>query len=98
MASYDRTSHHIFDKDKLSKEQSYWKRIAPTTAVEEMEARGGWDHKDVQKEKAKAAKAAAAAQEAEAASPEEDAAALAKAERLAKREAALARKRERDSE
>ena len=106
LASYDRTSNHIFDKQKLSKEQRYWKTIAPTRAVEEMEARGGWDHKDVQKEKAKAAKAAEKAQAAAAAAPAENgdtpAAAStssvaddekAKAERLAKREAALARKR-----
>ena len=106
LASYDRTSRHIYDKDKLSKEFRYWKTIAPTTAIEEMEVRGGWEHKDVQKEKAKAAKAAAQAQEA-AASPtaeangggqEDDAEAQAKAERLAKREAALARKRAQQAE
>ena len=39
LASYDRTSAHIYDKQKLSKEVSYWKRIAPTTAQEEMEVR-----------------------------------------------------------
>lgn len=50
LASYDRTTNHIFDKSKLSKEMRYWKTIAPTRAVEEAEARGGWDHKDVQKE------------------------------------------------
>lgn len=50
LASYDRTTNHIFDKDKLSKEFRYWKTIAPTRAVEEAEARGGWEHKDVQKE------------------------------------------------
>ena len=49
LSGYDRTSNHIFDKDKLSKEFKYWKAIAPTRAVEEMQARGGWDHKDVQK-------------------------------------------------
>lgn len=122
MASYDRTTKHIHDKQKLSKEFSYWKRIAPTTALEEMEARGGWDHKDVQKEKAKAAKAAAAAGDAAAVArtapaaadaqaearkdavgevptvepgqvTEADEAARKKAENLAKREAAMARKR-----
>lgn len=104
LASYDRTSHHIYDKDKLSKELRYWKTIAPTTAVEEMEARGGWDHKDVQKEKAKAARAAAQAKQAAAEKPAGGAAApavsdaeKAKAERLAKREAALARKRAREA-
>ena len=50
LASYDRTTNHIFDKDKLSKEFRYWNTIAPTRAVEEAEARGGWEHKDVQKE------------------------------------------------
>jgi NADH-quinone oxidoreductase subunit I len=103
LASYDRTSHHIFDKDKLSKELRYWVSIAPTRALEEMEARGGWDHKDVQKEKAKAARAADKAKDEAAAAPAGEAAAAqatavddaerAKAERLAKREAALARKR-----
>lgn len=125
LASYDRTQAHIHDKQKLSKEFRYWKAIAPTTALEEMEARGGWDHKDVQKEKAKAAKAAAAAGDAKAVARTAPAAADAqqearaeavgdvptvepeqvaaddeerkKAERLAKREAALARKRARDA-
>lgn len=123
MASYDRTTSHIHDKQRLSKEFSYWKKIAPTTALEEMEARGGWDHKDVQKEKAKAAKAAAAAGDARAVARTAPAAADAqaearadavgevptvdaadiddeerkKAERLAKREAALARKRAQQS-
>ncbi len=49
LASYDRTSNHIFDKPKLSKEFRYWKSIAPTRAVEEAQARGGWEHKDAQK-------------------------------------------------
>ncbi|RMG81246.1 MAG: 4Fe-4S dicluster domain-containing protein, partial [Chloroflexi bacterium] len=109
LASYDRTSNHIFDKDRLSKPLSYWKTIAPTTAYEEMEARGGWDHPDVIKEKKKQARAAAKAAKAGSApaakkaapakkqlSPEE--AEKAKAERLAKREAALARKRAREAQ
>jgi NADH-quinone oxidoreductase subunit I len=49
LSGYDRTSNHIFDKEKLSKEFKYWKSIAPTRALEEMQARGGWDHKDAQK-------------------------------------------------
>jgi NADH-quinone oxidoreductase subunit I len=120
LASYDRTSHHIYDKEKLSKEMKYWKAIAPTRAYEEMLARGGWDHKDVIKEKQKAAKAApapkptpapapsatgepvatieAAELVAEAAASANDDAEKAKAERLAKREAALARKRAREAE
>ncbi|MDE0610119.1 MAG: 4Fe-4S binding protein [Anaerolineaceae bacterium] len=61
LASYDRTSAHIFDKQKLSKEMSHWKRIAPTTALEEMQARGGWEHMDIIREKAKAERAAARA-------------------------------------
>lgn len=108
MASYDRTTTHIHDKDKLSKPLSYWKTIAPTTAYEEMQARGGWEHKDVLKEKAKAERAASkakaddkkpAAKEA-ATKAETDAADAekAKADRLAKREAALARKREREAQ
>ncbi|HLY28771.1 MAG TPA: 4Fe-4S binding protein [Aggregatilineales bacterium] len=54
LASYDRTSNHIFDKNKLSKEVRYWETIAPTTAAEEMAARGGYDHTDVQKTRKKA--------------------------------------------
>lgn len=132
LASYDRTQNHIFDKPKLSKPFSYWKTIAPTTAAEEAEARGGWEHPDIIKERKKADKAEAArtaapapaaerpsgqqaaTSEAAAAAGAEQAATAraeatelppteaavpvvdedaAKAERLAKREAALARKR-----
>jgi NADH-quinone oxidoreductase subunit I len=50
LASYDRTSNHIYDMPRLAKEFRYWKTIAPTRAVEEAEARGGWEHKDIQKE------------------------------------------------
>jgi NADH-quinone oxidoreductase subunit I len=113
LASYDRTSNHIFDKQKLSKEMRYWKTIAPTTALEEMEARGGWEHTDVLKERKKAekagggapARARAASGDQPAAAPEDGAehadaqsedADAAKAARLAKREAALARKRARE--
>jgi NADH-quinone oxidoreductase subunit I len=49
LASYDRTSNHIFDKQKLSKEMRYWKQIAPTRAEEEMKIRGSWDHKNFAK-------------------------------------------------
>lgn len=49
LASYDRTTNHIFDKPKLQKEFRYWKTIAPTRTVQEAEARGGWEHKDAQK-------------------------------------------------
>ncbi len=62
MASYDRTAEHIFDKEKLSKPFSYWRSIAPTTAAEEAEARGGWEHKDVLKARAKAAREKAKAE------------------------------------
>ena len=58
LASYDRTSHHIFDKEKLSKEVRYWRTIAPTTAYEEMLARGGWEHSDVIKAQKKDARSA----------------------------------------
>ena len=113
MASYDRISVHIHDKERLSKPFDYYMKIAPTTAQEEADERGGWEHTDIIKEKKKAeaaaAKAAApkpvavpvAATEAVATAPiaevapavsaEDDAAA--KAERLAKREAAMARKK-----
>jgi NADH-quinone oxidoreductase subunit I len=54
LASYDRTSNHIFDHAKLVKEMRYWQTIAPTTAAEELTARGGYDHTDVQKTRKKA--------------------------------------------
>lgn len=57
LASYDRTTHHIHDKARLSKPFSYWQSIAPTTAAEEAEARGGWEHPDVIKERKKQEKA-----------------------------------------
>ncbi len=50
LASYDRTSNHIHDKEKLSKPASYWRGIAPTRAYEEMMVRGTWEHKDAAKE------------------------------------------------
>jgi NADH-quinone oxidoreductase subunit I len=58
LASYDRTSHHIHDKQKLSKPLSYWQGIAPTTALEEAVERGGWEHTDVLKAMKKAGKTA----------------------------------------
>jgi NADH-quinone oxidoreductase subunit I len=128
LSSYDRTWKHIYDKQKLSKPFSYWVSIAPTTAHEEAEARGGWEHPDVIKEfkksggtptpvtepweamKTHAAErvkataqpaptsevAATTPEAAPAAAPEDDAEAAAKAERLRKREEALARKRARE--
>lgn len=116
MASFDRTTVHIHDKERLSKPFSYWLKIAPTTAKEEADARGGWDHSDVIKEKKKKADAEAKAAAAKAAASASAVAAVAdvppsapavddapavdateeerkKAERLAKREAALARKK-----
>ncbi|MBN1964518.1 MAG: 4Fe-4S binding protein [Anaerolineae bacterium] len=54
LASYDRTQAHIFDKQRLSKEFRYWRSIAPTVSAAEAEERGGWEHKDVIKEKKKA--------------------------------------------
>ena len=50
LASYDRTSNHIHDKERLSKPLSYWLSIAPTRAYEEMLVRGTWEHKDAAKE------------------------------------------------
>jgi NADH-quinone oxidoreductase subunit I len=138
LSSYDRTLAHIYDKPKLQKPFTYWRSIAPTTAAEEAQDRGGWEHKDVISARQKAEKEAArkSAAEAEAAAkadapaspqaeaipaaveqavgqaqagstpaqnevPAASAAAAAqdtnsedaKAARLAKREAALARKR-----
>jgi len=49
LASYDRTTQHIHDKERLSKPVSYWRSIAPTRAYEEMLARGSWEHIDVAK-------------------------------------------------
>jgi NADH-quinone oxidoreductase subunit I len=54
LASYDRTGAHIYDKAKLIHPISYWEKIAPTTAAEELAARGGYDHSDVQKARKKA--------------------------------------------
>ncbi len=39
IASYDRTTAHIFDKAQLSKPLSHWQTIAPTRAEEERLAR-----------------------------------------------------------
>jgi NADH-quinone oxidoreductase subunit I len=58
ISSYDRTSAHIHDKDKLSKPISYWRTIAPTTALEEAVVRGGWEHTDVIKAMKKAGQTA----------------------------------------
>lgn len=63
LASYDRTTAHIFDKKRLSKEFRYWQSIAPTRAQEEADARGGWEHKDVIKQREKEARAKAKAAE-----------------------------------
>lgn len=49
MASYDRTAVHIHDKKRLSKPVSYWKTIAPTSALEEAVGRGQWEHNDIAK-------------------------------------------------
>ncbi len=52
LASFDRTTYHIHDKERLTKPNSYWKEIAPTRAYEEMLERGSWDHKDGVKKRA----------------------------------------------
>jgi NADH-quinone oxidoreductase subunit I len=49
LASYDRTTHHIFDKSKLSKEFRYWQTIAPNRVWDEAQDRGHWEHRDVEK-------------------------------------------------
>ncbi len=58
LASYDRTTHHIHDKERLSKPNSYWRSIAPTRAYEEMLVRGTWEHKDAAKEARRGASSA----------------------------------------
>ena len=107
ISSYDRTADHIFDKDDLSKPFSHWRKIAPTTAYEEMQARGGWEHTDVVKARKKGKKPSkrkapvttngAAAQVEEAAVAQVEAPAQDdRAERIqAERQAALARRRAR---
>ncbi|NWF68733.1 MAG: 4Fe-4S binding protein [Chloroflexi bacterium] len=60
MASYDRTAVHIHDKARLSKPLTYWRSIAPTTALEEATARGGWEHPDIIKAMKKAGQTPAA--------------------------------------
>jgi NADH-quinone oxidoreductase subunit I len=111
MASFDRTLTHIHDKEKLSKEFSYWRKIAPTTAYEEMQARGGWEHTDVVKARKKgkapvkpqapangATAEAAPAAEAVAEAPAESQVDE-RAEKIkARREAALARRRARTAD
>ena len=54
LASYDRTTAHIYDKPKLSKEYRYWQTIAPNRIWEEAEERGFWEHTDVKKAAKKA--------------------------------------------
>ena len=54
MASYDRTTAHIFDKEKLGKPVSYYAAIRPANYAREEKARA-------EEEAKKAAKAAAAA-------------------------------------
>ena len=39
IASYDRTTHHVHDKARLSRPLSYWQTIAPTRAEQERLAR-----------------------------------------------------------
>ena len=55
LASYDRTTAHIWDKEKLSKPHPYWDVISPTMATAEREAR---EAKEAEKAAKKAAKAA----------------------------------------
>ncbi|MEM9952013.1 MAG: 4Fe-4S binding protein [Chloroflexota bacterium] len=71
LASYDRTTNHIFDKPKLSKEFRYWKHIAPTRVDEEMEVRGSWNHKNFEKSWVTTKAEAEAAREAQADKREE---------------------------
>jgi len=59
IASYDRTTAHIFDKDKLSKPASYYAGIRPTNYKREEEARAAEAAKKAAKAAAAAAKPAA---------------------------------------
>ena len=54
LASYDRTTAHVYDKQKLSKEYRYWQTIAPNRIWEEAQERGFWEHPDVKKAAKKA--------------------------------------------
>ena len=80
LASYDRTTHHIHDKERLSKPNSYWRKIAPTRAYEEMLVRGTWEHIDVAKE---ARRGQSSARSASASQPRPQPAAVAPAESAA---------------
>jgi NADH-quinone oxidoreductase subunit I len=53
ISSYDRTTAHIYDLEKLSKPQSYWQKIAPTRAEDERVAR---EQKEAAKAQAKQAR------------------------------------------
>lgn len=67
LASYDRTSAHIFDKQKLGKSVSYYASIRPKNYANEEKARAEEEAKKAAKAAAKpAAKPAAAAPKAEA--------------------------------
>jgi NADH-quinone oxidoreductase subunit I len=79
LASYDRTTNHIHDKERLSKPTSHWQSIAPTRAYEEMLVRGTWDHKDAAKEARRGAKNTRKAAPKKAAAPTAEATAPAEA-------------------
>ena len=58
IASYDRTTAHIYDKEKLSKPVSYYAHIRPTNYKREEEARAAEAAKKAAKKSAAAEKAA----------------------------------------
>jgi len=53
ISSYDRTTAHIYNQEKLSKPLSYWQKIAPTRAEDERIAR---EKKEAAKAQARQAK------------------------------------------
>ncbi len=69
IASYDRTTAHIYDKDKLSKPVSYYASIRPTNFAREEAARAVEAAKKAAKAAAKPAAAARPAPAAKAAAP-----------------------------
>ena len=72
MASYDRTTAHIFDKEKLGKPVSYYAAIRPANHAREEKARAEEEAKKAAKAAAAAAKPAPAAKPAAPAAEKKD--------------------------
>ncbi len=56
LADYDRTTHHIYDIEKLAKPLRYWERIAPSIAAAERQAREEKEAKKAARKKKRAEK------------------------------------------